>query len=119
MRLRSFAFTILHVGLSTAQILLSGVNVTGLSSTCVSVLDQSVACDPGLLYAGNGRFETDATLAAVCTTSCQSALTTYIRRINQACGTTRYDGGDGFMYLAAFGAESVYERYQAVCLKNA
>ncbi|KAF7535385.1 hypothetical protein G7054_g5456 [Neopestalotiopsis clavispora] len=114
MRLRFFAFNILHVGLSTAQILLSGVNVTGLSSTCVSVLDQSVACDPGLLYAGNGRFETDATLAAVCTTSCQSALTTYIRRINQACGTTRYDGGDGFMYLAAFGAESVYERYQAL-----
>lgn len=105
-------------GLAAAQVHLSNVNTTGLSATCIAVLQQSIACDPLLLQVGFGRFETDATLSTVCTSSCATALTTYIRRINGACGTTRYDGGDGYFYLAPFAAESAYERYQTTCLQN-
>lgn len=105
-------------GLAAAVINLSNVNTTGLSATCISVLKQSVACDPLLLQVGFGRYEDDATLSTVCTSSCAAAMTTYIRRIDRACGTARYNGGDGYFYLAAFGAESTYERYQTTCLQN-
>ncbi|OTA63983.1 hypothetical protein K449DRAFT_380920 [Hypoxylon sp. EC38] len=115
-RTLSLKIGVIFHGLSAAQINLSNVNTTGLSATCVSVLQQSVACDPLLLQVGFGRYEDDVTLSTVCTSSCATALTTYIRRINQACGTTRYDGGDGYFYLAAFGAELTYERYQITCL---
>jgi hypothetical protein len=117
-RLLSLAVGALFCCLSAAQINLSGVNTTGLSTSCIAVLQQSVACDPLLLQVGYGRYEDDSTLTKVCTSSCATALTTYIRRITGAYGTTRYDGGDGYFYLAAFGAESTYERYQTTCLQN-
>ena len=91
----------------------------GFSSTCIQVLNQQVNCNSSLLWAGkNGRFETDDTLNYLCTADCSSALSTYMRRISGACGTSRYNGGDGYDYLAGYNGELVYERYQTLCLSN-
>ncbi|KAL7622557.1 hypothetical protein AAE478_008064 [Parahypoxylon ruwenzoriense] len=70
-------------GLSTARINLSNVNTTGLSATRISVLQQSVACDPLLLQVGFGRYEDDVTLSTVCTSSCATACKT--RQAGQRC----------------------------------
>ncbi|KAI6084419.1 hypothetical protein F4821DRAFT_280044 [Hypoxylon rubiginosum] len=85
-------------GLAAAQVHLSNVNTTGLSATCIAVLQQSIACDPLLLQVGFGRFETDATLSTVCTSSCATALTTYIRRINGAATTSTPANCEGSEY---------------------
>ena len=92
--------------------------VNGLSSTCTSVLNQALACDPWLLHISTGDWVSDDVLTSVCTTTCTTAWTTYIRRVTGACGTSRYDGGNGFLYLPVTNIEPVYEKYQLLCLKN-
>ncbi|KAH8895447.1 hypothetical protein GQ53DRAFT_839064 [Thozetella sp. PMI_491] len=89
-----------------------------LSTTCISVLNQAVVCDSRVRDAGtDGRFESDETLAAVCTTTCASSLALWVRRVAGACGTSRYTSGQASL-LVAFMAESVLENYSVLCLKN-
>jgi hypothetical protein len=90
---------------------------TNLSSTCVAVLNQAVTCDPALGWAGMGRFEDDATLSAVCTSTCATSLATWLRRALGA-GTTRYVDRTGNALLPAYFVESVLENYNVLCLKN-
>jgi hypothetical protein len=71
-----------------------------------------------LLEIDASQYESDATLAAVCTSTCTTALSNYQRRVSGACGTSRYDGGDGWMYLAGYNAQIVVERFAGACLKN-
>lgn len=92
--------------------------VAGLSATCIQVLNQPVDCDPLLLEIDASHYESDGTLAALCTSDCTTALSTYQRRVTGACGSGRYDGGDGWMYLAGYNAQIVVERFEGVCLKN-
>jgi hypothetical protein len=50
-------------------------SIPGLSSTCISVVTQAVACNSTITWAGTkGRFETDQTLNGLCTTACTAAL---------------------------------------------
>jgi len=92
--------------------------IEGLSSTCISVLNQALACDPDLLSMTTNEWESDDVLGSICTSACLSAWSTYLRRVNGACGTSRFDGGNGYLYLPAFNIEPVYEQYQLLCLKN-
>jgi hypothetical protein len=88
--------------------------------SCISVLNQAVDCDPKLLDAGrNGRFESDETLASVCTTACTNALTTWARRVAGACVAGRYPihNGRGTV-LASFLGQSTLERYYTLCVKS-
>jgi hypothetical protein len=107
--------------LAAAQVTLLTIpmNSPGLSSTCIAVLNQAVSCNSSILWAGqSGRFESDDTLNGLCTTTCTSALATWTRRISGACGTERFEGGDGFAYLPQVFAEQFNELYNSLCLKN-
>lgn len=92
----------------------------GLSDVCVGMLNQVVNCEPSLLWATDvSKFYTDATLTALCTSTCKDSLSSYVSRVQTACGVSRYDGGDGLSYLAAYKGELVLENYNVVCLTNA
>lgn len=88
-----------------------------LTSTCLAVLNQVVACDQAVTWAGRGRFEDDATLTALCTTACTTALTTWHRRVTGAC-TTRFNDGAGFMLLPQIWSKQYLEEYDLVCLQH-
>jgi len=92
--------------------------IDGLSSTCTQVLNQGIACDPYLLKVQQDSWADDKTLNSVCTSGCATAWSNYLRRVNGACGTQRYNGGNGLLYLPAVNIEAVYEQYQLFCLKN-
>lgn len=92
----------------------------GLSDVCIGMLNQVVNCEQSLLWATDvNKFYTDATLTALCTSTCKDSLSSYVSRVQTACGTSRYDGGDGFSYLAAYKGELILENYNVVCLTNA
>lgn len=99
------------------------VNITAatfpeLSSTCVSVLNQAVACSPLFMRAEEGRFEDDATLNAICTTTCTSAIATWQRRVIGACGTARFNDGKGNLVLPQIFPEIILETYSLLCLQH-
>ncbi|OIW30099.1 hypothetical protein CONLIGDRAFT_702573 [Coniochaeta ligniaria NRRL 30616] len=94
--------------------------VGGLPDACVGMLNQVVNCEQSLLWATDvSRFYTDATLTALCTSTCKDSLLSYVTGVQTACGNSRYDGGDGFSYLAAYNGELILENYNLVCLTNA
>jgi hypothetical protein len=115
---------------SQAQIQLLNISATdGIPSLCISVLNQQVTCDSALLAAGNAvqngpvfgtpQFFNSSQLTALCTTTCQNMLTTWMRRIAGACGTTLYEQPDGGKAVPAAIAENFVEVFNSVCLKNA
>lgn len=109
---------------STALAQVHLVNITnpvnGLPSACIQVLNQAVTCDESIQWAGmDFRYESDETLTKLCTATCSNSLSTYLRRIAGACGTSRFEGTDGLSYLPGYFAEVVLERHQTLCLKNA
>jgi hypothetical protein len=54
--------------------------IPGLSSTCISVISQGIACNDSISWAGaQGRFESDDTLNRLCTQACANALSTWQR----------------------------------------
>lgn len=97
---------------------ISAAIYTELSETCVAVLNQIVQCSPAIELAGRGRFEDDSTLAEICTTTCNSAIATWQRRVNGACGTTRYNDGHGHLVLPQVFPEIVREQYDLLCLQH-
>lgn len=104
-----------------ANIFLANVTgpIDGLSAACISVLNQAVACDEALTSVNAYRFETDQTLSKVCVASCATALSTYARRVTQACGTTfRAKDPDGYSYSLLYRAQLYTEKYNLVCLKG-
>jgi hypothetical protein len=121
--LPSFSLALLLVsGIAEATVFLANVTgpVTGLSATCIAVLNQAVACDEALASVDAYRFETDATLAKVCVTTCASGLSTYARRVTQACGSTFWakDPGGGFSYSLLYQVQLYTEKYNLACLKG-
>jgi hypothetical protein len=93
---------------------------SGLSDMCVGMLNQVVNCEPTLLWATDvNKFYTDATLSTLCTSTCKNSLSSYVSRIQIACGSSRYDGGDGLSYLAAYQGQALLENYNMVCPTNA
>ncbi|KAK3331670.1 hypothetical protein B0T19DRAFT_438558 [Cercophora scortea] len=120
----SFARAILlasaAVNLVGAQVQLHNLTdpVSGLTSTCVAVMNQAIACPADLLQLSKGGWETDATLATLCATTCSTGLATYLRRVTGACGTTRYNTSSGTTYLASYKGQVATEKLAAVCLKN-
>ncbi|KAL2757508.1 carbohydrate-binding module family 50 protein [Sodiomyces alcalophilus JCM 7366] len=105
---------------SVAQVYLANITapIAGLSSTCIQVLNQQVACDPRILEIEPNRYEPNSVVTAVCTSTCAAALDTYQRRVQGACGNSRYDGGDGWMYLATYNLQIVLESYRGFCLRD-
>ncbi len=90
----------------------------GFSSACISALNEAVSCDPKTVDAGrDGKFESDATLATVCTPACTLSLATWAQHVTVNCGTSRYQDGQASVLAAALG-QSVLERYLLLCLKN-
>lgn len=100
----------------------SFLNITApyenFTPACISALNQVVNCDPKILEAGkDGRFESDSTLASVCTTTCTSSLTAWVQQVLGACGTSRYQDGQASVLASVLG-QAVLERYSVLCLKN-
>lgn len=93
--------------------------IEGLPTTCITVLNQALACDPYLTSASPSKWESESVLKSICTSTCDSSWATYLRRVNGACGSSRFAGPDGRLYLPVAEIEPVYETYQLVCLKNA
>lgn len=71
-----------------------------------------------ILNTNQGRFESDDTLAGLCTTACSTALSTWTRRITGACGTQRFETDQGLAWLPQAFAEQFTERFNVVCLRN-
>jgi len=120
MKIRSFAFLPLSFSarvIAQYQFYNLTTAATNLSSTCIAVLNQAVNCDTSVAWAGQGRYEEDATLEALCTTTCAAALTTWLRRAAGAC-TSRYVDREGKAILPAYWVEAVVENYNLVCLQN-
>jgi hypothetical protein len=93
--------------------------IPGLSSTCISVLNQAVACDEALTSVDAYRFETDETLAKVCVATCATALSTYARRVTGACGSTFWAKDPaGVSYSLLYKAQVYMEKYNLACLKG-
>jgi hypothetical protein len=93
--------------------------VPGLSDTCISVINQEIACNDSILWAGaDGRFESDDTLSGLCTTACANALSTWQRRVLGACGSSRYETANGWAVLATLWPELALEDHNRVCLKS-
>lgn len=104
-----------------AQVYFANVSASvypDLPATCISVLNQVVQCSPSIEWAGRGRFEDDATLAEVCTTTCSAAIATWQRRVIGACGTSRFNNGVGYLVLPQIFPEVVLEQYNLLCLKQ-
>lgn len=117
-----FSVAIIVADVSLAQQLFL-FNITsqieGLPTTCITVLNQGLACDPYLTSASPSKWESESVLKSICTSTCESSWATYLRRVNGACGSSRFAGPDGRLYLPVAEIEPVYETYQLVCLKNA
>jgi hypothetical protein len=88
-----------------------------LSSTCLAVLNQAVACDSAVLWAGRGRFEDDATLSTLCTSTCSTSLATWHRRVGQTCKDRVYNGG-GYFVLPQLWSVQYLDEYNLVCLQH-
>jgi len=115
------ATLIWHFGITEGQISLVtlSANVPGLSATCITVVNQAVACNSSIIWAGNnGRVESDATLNGLCTTACTTALTTWQRRVAGACGTSRFESEAGYAILPQIYVEQYLEKYSSLCLKS-
>lgn len=101
----------------------SFINITApyqnFTTTCIGILNQAVACDPKVAVAGRGgAFESDATLASVCTPTCTNALSVWSRRVTQVCGTSRYSTDGKTSVLATFLAQGIVEAYAALCVQD-
>ncbi|KLU89886.1 hypothetical protein MAPG_08855 [Magnaporthiopsis poae ATCC 64411] len=110
------------VVLGTQAQQVSLVNITApffnFPDTCIQVLNQAVSCDAQILrVGGRGGFESDATLAKVCTSACSDSLSTWVRRVGRACGQARYTVGKASV-LATFLAQKVLEAYSSLCIKD-
>ncbi len=118
----SFALALLLVfGRVEATIFLANATgpIPGLSDTCISVLNQAVACDEALVSVDAYRFETDATLTKVCVATCATALSTYARRVTGACGSTFWaKDPNGNAYSLLYRLQLYTEKYNLVCLKG-
>lgn len=104
-----------------ATIFLANVTgpISGLPAICISVLNQAVACDEALTNVNAYRFESDASLAKVCVDTCATSLSTYTRRVTQACGSTFWaKDPDGYSYSLLYKAQLYTEKYNLVCLKG-
>lgn len=109
------------VGLVEATVNLANITtpVAGLSDTCTQVLNQAIACDESLLTVSAWKFETDQTLAALCVSTCATGLSSYLRRVSSACGSTaRITGNDSVSYSVLYRAELYTEKYNIACLKD-
>ncbi|ORY01576.1 hypothetical protein BCR34DRAFT_636895, partial [Clohesyomyces aquaticus] len=87
-------------------------------STCVSILNTAVTCDVSLKWARGQRYEYDNTLSTMCTTTCASNLSGWLRRVAGGC-TQRFTTSKGDAILPAFWVEKVLERFNLLCLKDA
>jgi hypothetical protein len=113
------ALYVIHPAVAQVQLLNVTTTVPGLSSTCIQVMNQEVACNSSLTWAGkDGRFETDETLNGLCSSTCASALSTWQRRVNGACGNVYATMPDGYSYLPQYFVEVFVEQYETLCLLN-
>ncbi|KAI1281722.1 carbohydrate-binding module family 50 protein [Xylaria sp. FL0933] len=102
---------------------------TNISATCAAVLNQNVTCDASLLDLnqqfglphGLPALVPASQLASLCTPACAFSLAAWERRIQGACGGTRYwldSNGDGGSFLPSAIAETFLEIYNSTCLMN-
>jgi hypothetical protein len=114
---------------TTGQVQLLNVPPTdGLSATCVSVLNQRIACNPVLKSLNNATeggppfgvpvFLPSTDLTSLCTAACTNALTGWHRRIAISCPTALRDDGVGGNYTLTSFSEVYLELYNSTCLAN-
>lgn len=125
------SFTSILLSLSLAQTIVSQVqliNLTAeaaanLSTTCQGVIAQDVSCNSTITLLGAGELNglwiyQTSMLAGLCSATCASALSTYLRRVAGACGSTYITWADGTQTLPALYAEQWKELYDQACLED-
>lgn len=93
-----------------------------LSSSCIAVLNQEVACDATLSVVGAGerttgihRVLTEEDLESLCTDRCAVGLDTWVRRVSGACADARVPAG-GESVSPNVWAHKYLEAFDSVCL---
>ncbi|KAH7625385.1 hypothetical protein B0T09DRAFT_393396 [Sordaria sp. MPI-SDFR-AT-0083] len=116
---------IVHTTSAAVQLLnFTATDLPGLTSTCRSVINQAINCDPVFQdVARIGldviKFWNDDTLDKLCTSTCDAALSTWMRRVQGACANQYFAVGEGFGQSPAAYVEQYYEIYRATCVKDA
>ncbi|KAH7038274.1 uncharacterized protein B0I36DRAFT_359860 [Microdochium trichocladiopsis] len=108
-----------------ADVQLLQFNATsGIPSTCLSVLTQTVACTDQLIHVaevgmpGIKAYFEAGDLQSLCVATCTTALTTWQRRVVGACANVRIPTERGTQRLVAALAEEFVEAYSSACLKD-
>ncbi|KAK0710664.1 hypothetical protein B0H67DRAFT_493501 [Lasiosphaeris hirsuta] len=101
----------------------TAAQLPGISTTCLGILNQDVNCDPVLLEVAKMGIDkefyyTDELLNAVCTSTCTTALSTWIRRVGQSCGTQWIQLPNGASMSPLLYSQTYSEAYDHTCLKN-
>ncbi|KAK8036494.1 hypothetical protein PG991_001631 [Apiospora marii] len=121
---------LLLLGLAHGQIQLLDIpSRDGISASCISVLNQQVACDENLARAGDAvggapvfgtpLFLTSSQLTSLCTSTCSSNLALWEQRVGRACGTTLFEQPDGGQEALVALPHNYVELFNSICLKNA
>ncbi|KAK8084055.1 hypothetical protein PG996_002836 [Apiospora saccharicola] len=121
---------LLLVGLAHGQIQLLDIpSRDGISASCISVLNQQVACDQNLARAGDAvggapvfgtpLFLTSSQLTSLCTSTCSSNLALWEQRVGRACGTALFEQPDGGQEALVALPHNYVELFNSICLKNA
>jgi hypothetical protein len=110
--------------LGTVQLLnLTASQVPGITTTCLQVLNQAVACDAIILDVSRANirsemFYPDDTLNKLCVSTCAAGLKTWFTRVNGACASQLITMPNGYRQMPLVYAESFFELYNATCLTD-
>lgn len=101
----------------------TAAQLPGISTICYSILTQDVNCDPVLLDVirmgiDNEFYHTDGVLNSLCTATCTNALSTWIRRATQTCGTQWIPFPGGIAVSPLLYSQNYAEAYNYTCVKN-
>ncbi|KAI1381144.1 hypothetical protein F4677DRAFT_118218 [Hypoxylon crocopeplum] len=127
-KLRVIVSCLLHIFIQTvASQSIQLLNLTStnynLTSTCLSVSNQLVTCNRTLTGLGGSGLNgilvySDDMLAGLCTSSCSSSLSNWVRRIEGACPGQTIPMGDGTSWYIARIGETFQELYQQACIQD-
>ncbi|KAK6525220.1 hypothetical protein TWF694_005366 [Orbilia ellipsospora] len=101
------------------QLVPSNFTTPLLSKSCLDALHQSVACNNSLTWAtSGGRFEYDDTLKHLCQNPCQTALTTWTKKVASDCKSSWFNTANGYAMSPSYFPELYLELYNYACLKD-
>ncbi|KAJ7348317.1 hypothetical protein DFH08DRAFT_865744 [Mycena albidolilacea] len=84
-------------------------------AACAAALTASVACNDTILLLGSNPFYDGPSLAAMCTSSCTTSLSTYRANVVSACGTYQIPGPNDVAYAPTLAVDTISGPYAVQC----